>query len=259
MCYHGWACNLLIEQVLRRRQRLRRSGRPFSALPMSTPPPLRLLVLVAALLPLPPDSGIAAQAAAGRSAQDIARALQQHYEGVRDFSADFVHTYEGGVLRQTTSERGTVVVKKPGRMRWTYTAPEEKVFVSDGQKIYSYMPADKQVIVSELPSTDEASTPILFLAGKGDLIRDFTVSHAEIPDAPPNSYALRLVPKQPQPEYEWLAIVVDRDTFRIHSLITGDQQGGTSRIAFSNFKENVGIPDRAFQFRIPRGVDVITG
>ena len=61
-------------------------------------------------------------------------------------------------------------------MRWEYTAPEEKLFVSDGVKIYSYLPQDKQVIVSSVPPDDQASTPALFLAGKGSLTRDFTAS-----------------------------------------------------------------------------------
>ena len=59
----------------------------------------------------------------------LARALQDRYQGIRDFSANFVHTYRGGVLRTQTTERGTVVVKKPGQMRWVYTAPERKEFV----------------------------------------------------------------------------------------------------------------------------------
>ena len=58
--------------------------------------------------------------------ETLARALQQRYQGIRDFSADFVHTYRGGVLRTQTTERGAVLVKKPGLMRWVYTAPERK-------------------------------------------------------------------------------------------------------------------------------------
>ena len=72
--------------------------------------------------------------------------MQQKYDRVKDFTADFTHTYEGGVLKKKSTERGTVQIKKPGRMRWEYTAPEKKTFVSDGRKIYSYIPADKQVI-----------------------------------------------------------------------------------------------------------------
>ena len=71
--------------------------------------------------------------------------MQRKYDKVTDFSADFVHSYRGGVLKQQATERGTLLVKKPGKMRWEYTAPEKKLFVSDGHKIYSYIPQDKQV------------------------------------------------------------------------------------------------------------------
>ena len=81
------------------------------------------------------------------TADTVARDLQRKYDRVTDFSADFVHSYRGGVLKQQATERGTLLVKKPGKMRWEYTAPEKKLFVSDGHKIYSYIPQDRQVIV----------------------------------------------------------------------------------------------------------------
>ena len=71
--------------------------------------------------------------------------MQQKYDRVKDFTADFTHVYEGGVLKKKSTESGTVQIKKPGRMRWEYTTPDKKTFVSDGRKIYSYIPADKQV------------------------------------------------------------------------------------------------------------------
>ena len=89
----------------------------------------------------------------------LAKSLQQRYQGIKDFSADFVHNYRGGVLKTQTQERGKVTVKKPSRMQWTYTAPEKKEFVSDGVKIYPYIPQDKQVIVSSVPADDQATTP----------------------------------------------------------------------------------------------------
>src|SRR6267154_2320107 len=85
--------------------------------------------------------------AADPTAPELADALQRKYDTVKDFSADFVHTYQGGVLKKQLTERGTVLIKKPGKMRWDYTAPEKKLFVSDGSKLYFYIPADKQVIV----------------------------------------------------------------------------------------------------------------
>jgi outer membrane lipoprotein carrier protein len=199
---------------------------------------------------------VSATAAQNRPAADaVARALQQRYQGVRDFSANFVHTYRGGVLRTQTAERGTVIIKKPGLMRWVYTSPEKKEFVSDGRKMYSYLPADKQVIVADVP--DQASTPALFLAGKGDIARDFTAAYVEA-TAVPGTTALKLTPRRSEPDYEYLIVAVDPQTLQIRALTTRDQQGGDSTLTFSSMKENQGLSDKQFAFRIPRGVDVIT-
>jgi outer membrane lipoprotein carrier protein len=196
---------------------------------------------------------------ADSTAPELAAALQKKYDGIKDFAADFTHTYEGGVLRKRITESGRLVVKKPGKMRWDYTAPEPKQFVSDGVKMYSYLPQDKQVIVSSVPPEDEAGTPTLFLAGKGSLTHDFTPSLVDAPaGAPAGSRALKLVPKAKQREYEWLVLVVDPASLSIRGLMTTDAQGGKSSFSFTNLKENVGLTDKEFAFKVPRGVDVIT-
>jgi outer membrane lipoprotein carrier protein len=189
----------------------------------------------------------------------LARALQNKYDTVRDFSADFVHTYEGGVLRKTIRESGKLVVRKPGQMRWTYTKPEEKTFVSDGRKLYSYIPADRQVYVTSVPPEDQASTPALFLAGKGNLLRDFTVGAATPRGhAGSDTVALKLVPRTKERDYDSLVLVADRKTLQLRALIAEDRQGGRSAFTFSNLRENIGVSDREFEFKIPRGADVIT-
>jgi outer membrane lipoprotein carrier protein len=214
---------------------------------------LRRILRLSLLLSLTP----VVLGAQGRPAPEaLAQSLQQRYQGIRDFSADFVHSYRGGVLRTQTQERGTVLVKKPGRMRWVYTAPEKKEFVADGQKVYSYIPQDKQVIVTDVPPANQATTPALFLAGKGDIGRDFRAAYAE--NAPPGTVALRLTPQKTEPEYEYLVVALDPATLQIRALTTRDRQGGESTLTFTNLKENQGIPDKEFAFRIPRGVDVIT-
>ena len=198
-------------------------------------------------------------APADLDAPQLAQALQKKYDGIRDFSADFVHVYEGGVLRKRITERGRLLVKKPGKMRWEYTSPEQKLFVSDGMKMYSYIPQDKQVIVASVPPEDQATTPTLFLAGKGNLTRDFTPSIVELPaGAPAGAKALKLVPKKPQRDYDELVLVVDPGTLEIRGLVTVDAQGGKSSFSFANLKENVGLSDKEFAFKVPRGVDVVT-
>jgi len=197
---------------------------------------------------------------AADAATDLAQAIQKKYDTIRDFSADFVHAYEGGVLRKQVTERGRLFVKKPGKMRWEYTSPEEKLFVSDGMKMYSYLPQDKQVIVSNIPHEDEASTPTLFLAGKGNLSRDFTPSIVDLPKGmPAGSRTLKLTPKSRQRDYDWLVLVVDPATLGLRGLVTADAQGGISTFSFANLKENSGLADKEFTFKIPRGVDVVSG
>lgn len=191
------------------------------------------------------------------TADELARKVQARYDTVNDFEGQFVQTYEGGVLKTKTTERGTVQIKRPGRMRWVYTAPERKEFVSDGTKVYAYFPLDRQVIVSPAP-TGADTTPALFLTGRANLVRDFEASLMEVPGAPAGLLGLKLVAKREDPDFEWLGLGVDPTTFQIRYLVAADRQGGRSTFTFSKLQENRRPADTVFQFRIPKGVDVVT-
>ena len=187
----------------------------------------------------------------------VAARVQQRYDTIKDFEGTFTQSYEGGVLKVKTTESGTVAIKRPGRMRWVYTKPERKEFVADGSRMFSYMPADKQVIVAPMP-TESQTTPALFLAGRGNLVRDFTATYTDLPAVTAGLIALKLIPKRPDPDLEWLVLGVDPATLQIRHLVAADGQGGRSTFTFSNLKENRNLPDKLFAFQIPRGVEVIT-
>jgi outer membrane lipoprotein carrier protein len=207
-------------------------------------------------------SSVALALAASPAAQandpvSLAAKVQQRYNGIKDFQGDFVQSYEGGVLRTKTTERGTLAIKRPGRIRFTYTKPERKEFVSDGVRLYTHLVADKQVIVSPAPSVDDGDVPAMFLAGQSDLARDYTPSFTPLPGAATGLLTLTLVPKNRDSEFESLGIGVDPKTLQIQFLTAVDKQGGRSSFALSNLKENRGLSDKDFEFRIPRGVDVV--
>ena len=193
----------------------------------------------------------------GQDPAALAARIQARYATIKDFQGDFVQSYEGGVLRTKTSESGTLAVKQPGLFRFVYAKPERKEFVSDGTQIYTYLVADKQVIVSPAPGPGEATTPALFLAGRANIARDFTPAATTLASAPPGLIALKLEPRKPDPDYQWFAVGVDPATLQIRHLVAMDRQGGRSAFTFSNLKENQGISDNTFRFRIPRGVDVV--
>jgi outer membrane lipoprotein carrier protein len=184
----------------------------------------------------------------------LAKALQTRYQSIRDFSADFVQSYRGGVLKTQIRESGTVAVKKPGKMRWTYSKPERKELVSDGQKIYWYVPDDKRVEVRDVAS--QATTPDLFLSGRGNIDRDFTPSYADA--TVPGTVALKLVPRKTESEFQFLVVSLDPETLQFRALTTRDHQGGESTFTFTNMRENRGLTDRDFVFRVPGGVTVVT-
>jgi outer membrane lipoprotein carrier protein len=202
----------------------------------------------------------ASLAAAGQTAPtaaDVAKQVQAHYNGVRDFVADFTQSYKSPIGRQTTQDRGRVRIKKPGRMWWDYKAQKVQV-VADGSQIYTYLPDDRKLYVAPLPKTDEASSAMMFLAGRGDLLRDFTPSLGA--DQAAGSWRLDLAPKTAQADFKTLALIVNRTTMTLEGLVTTDDAQGVTTYAFTNLKENTGLADGEFVFninKIPKDVEVI--
>ncbi len=185
----------------------------------------------------------------------LAQLIQAHYSGVNAFTATFTHTFRGGLLPQTTVERGRVKIQKPGRMRWTYDSPNQKEFVADGRVLYSYVKADRTCYVTDLPAGDSVSTAVLFLAGKGDLVRDFRAGAS--PAAPQGEWRVQLTPKTPQTEFTQLTLGVDARSLALITMESVDADGGVSTFRFENLRENVSLKERDFAFTPPKGVDVI--
>jgi outer membrane lipoprotein-sorting protein len=51
-------------------------------------------------------------------------------------------------------------------------------------------------------------------------------------------------------------LIVDSKTLGLRGLVVTEDNGGVRRYTFSNLKENQAIPDSAFVFKIPKGVEV---
>jgi outer membrane lipoprotein-sorting protein len=110
------------------------------------------------------------------------------------------------------------------------------------------------VHVAPLPKGQQASSALLLLTGRGDLTRDF-VPLGQV-EGSGTEWRLALKPKVRQTDFETLTLIVDNKTLGLRGLIVSEDQGGVRRFAFSNLKENQGISDSAFVFKIPKGVEV---
>ena len=205
-------------------------------------------VLVVALVVLSLLS--ATPAAQMPSANDLARQIQVHYDTVRDFQAEFIQRHRGPFLPQTVVERGRLIVKKPGRLRMTYTRPK-KEFVSNGTTFYAHFIEDKYGTETPLPKAGDASLALLFLAGRGSLVTDFAAS---LPTSQPDGkWQVILKPKAPQADFDTLTLTVERGSLKLVTLVTDDADSGTSTFEFSNLRENTGVADATFAFSFPKG------
>lgn len=183
-------------------------------------------------------------------------ALQRRYAAVDSIRADFRQTYRAPGIDQI--ESGTLYMKKPGLMRWEYRDPEIKLFVADGRDTYLYTPEDRQVLVQRFTAADLHSTPLEFLLGQGDILRSFDAFWE--PDAgskAAGSILLRLVPRVTEADYAYVVIDCDGSSYDINRIVIHERNGNTSEFALSNLKTNVKVDNKQFQFKIPKGVEVV--
>jgi outer membrane lipoprotein carrier protein len=198
-------------------------------------------------------------APAAEDLQSLVDKVESHYESVADFEADFIQRYERRLLQRTIEESGKVAVKKPGRMRWEYRLPEEKLFVTDGSKSYFYLPLENQVMVSDAPEGAmgmEEGSPFELLTGK----RRITESFAFFPsDSKPaeGGVMLRLEPLKLREEFENVELEIRESDGRVLRVVLNDAQKNRTEYVFRNVRENVGVPEERFRFAIPSGVEVV--
>jgi len=182
--------------------------------------------------------------------------LQERYAAVRTVSAGFRQLYRAPGIEQV--ESGILVMRKPGLMRWEYRDPERKLFVADGRKTFLYTPEDRQVQVSSLSADEVRSTPLQFLLGQGDILKSFTATpETEFRASAEDSALVRLTPRSREPDYAFLVLECDRRTYDLRRIIIREITGNTSEFVLSNLATNVKVDRKEFEFKIPKGVEVI--
>jgi outer membrane lipoprotein carrier protein len=198
----------------------------------------------------------AIQAGALPNVHVVAEAVDQHYNHLRSLEADFTEIYQGGGLQRV--ESGILRLKKPGKMRWDYRSPQEKLFVSNGAEAWLYLPQEKQARRSSLKKLEDLRSPLAFLLGKTKLEKELqNLSFA--PDVQvwqPGSSMLRGVPRGMEDRIEQILIEVSPDYRILRILIHGTDESITE-YRFSGQKENVELADRQFRFTPPPGSETV--
>ncbi len=209
-----------------------------------------ILILVTLLCPL-----------AGQAAPDvhaIAQAVDDHYNHLRTLQAEFSETYRGAGVER--SESGSLWLKKPGKMRWEYRVPQEKLFVSDGKNAWLYIPADRQVRQTDVRKLDDLRSPLAFLLGKTRLEKELD-GLSLAPDLAPESagnVVVRGVPKAMADQVREVVLEVTPD-HRIARIQFEEADESVTEYRFSTEQENGQVADLRFRFTPPPGVEVVSG
>ena len=208
--------------------------------------------LLTTLFALAAASELRAQGAP--SAAAVAAKVDRHYNALHSLEVHFVQTYTG--MGMNRKEAGVLLLKKPGKMRWTYTDPDGKLFVLDGKDGYFYSPGETEAQKVDEKKLDDLRSPLRFLLGHTELEKELTGLTAS-PDGNGN-LVLSGVPKGLEQRVSALKITAGPDG-TIRSMTIEETDGVTNRFEFSGEAEDVPAPNAAFVFVPPAGVHVVVG
>lgn len=193
----------------------------------------------------------------------IAAAVDEHYNHLRSLRTEFTEVYRGSGMERTESgtlwlEKGGM--KKPGKMRWEYRSPREKLFVSDGKDAWFYVPEDRQARRTSARKLDDIRSPLAFLLGKSKLEKELQgLSLApDVAPAVPGDVVLRGVPQGLSDRVSVILLEVTPE-HRIVRIVINEVDGSVTEYRFSEQKEDEAISQGLFQFRPPPGTEKIEG
>lgn len=193
-----------------------------------------------------------------KNVHSIAVAVDDRYNHLRSLQAEFTEIYRGNGMDR--SESGTLWLKKPRKMRWEYRSPSEKLFLTDGQDAWFYVPGESQVRKERFKKLEDLRSPLGFLLGKTKLEKELQgLSIApDVHPLVPADIVLRGVPKGMGDRVSQVRLEITPDS-HISRIEIEEVDGAVTEYRFSQQKENVPISDARFQFSPPAGVETIEG
>ena len=186
------------------------------------------------------------------TAHELAQRVDHHYDSLRSLKAEFTESYAGLGVRRV--ESGTLLLRKPGRMRWNYSTPAGKVFLLDGKYAWFYARGDAQVQRIPAKELDDLRSPLRFLLGHTDLEKE--MDSLTLAPAGNGLFTLSGQPKGQEQRVARLTLTVTGEG-AITGIEVEETDGALTKFTFTDEHANAPIPADAFQFTAPMGVPVV--
>jgi len=193
----------------------------------------------------------------GPAADEIAKRVQTFYDTTKTFKASFTQTYTIKVQNVKKTSSGKVVFEKPGKMSWTYDAPNGNRVVSDGKTIKVYEKENEQMF--EVPvKNSQYPAALAFLMGTGNLTKDFSFRLLDAAQMKfEGGYVLEGTPKEATPAYQKVLLYVDSQTNQVRRALILDAQGNKNRFDFVTVVVNQAVEKKEFEFTPPPGTKTV--
>lgn len=188
------------------------------------------------------------------TAQTFAQRVDEHYNALHTLSVNFTQKYDGMGMHRV--ESGTLLLKKPGKMRWTYSQPAGKLFVLDGKDAYFYSPGDTEIPRVSAKKLDDLRSPLRFLLGHTQLAKELT--GLQISPAENGDYTLSGIPKNMEQRIASFSITATADGV-IRFMRIEETDGAINTFTFSDEKPNAPATEADFVFHAPAGTHIIEG
>jgi outer membrane lipoprotein carrier protein len=199
--------------------------------------------------------------AAGQSTEkavsDRVRALEARYRGAETFRAAFLERRSEG-RGSVQLESGTLLIRRPGLMRWDYESPEAKLFLVDGKHAWFYVPADRTVTKAAIRQSDDARIPLLLLTGKttvGRVCRRIELADVHVEGA--GNTALRCLPTKGEEEQYREALFELDSGNRLVRLLVREAGDVETEFHFGQWEENIPLDPSLFRFVPPKGTTIV--
>ncbi|HLK48211.1 MAG TPA: outer membrane lipoprotein carrier protein LolA [Bryobacteraceae bacterium] len=186
--------------------------------------------------------------AADAQLEHLLKNVETRYNKAKTLQVLFTEHYTPPRSASRT-ESGTLLLRKPGRMRWDYTQPQGKLFVGDGKYLWLYTPADNRVEKMKVQESEDMRAPLAFLLGKLNFDKEFRNLQAK-----PEGAATRITaePKTENLPYSQVEFVVASDYSIREVKVTGFDHSLLDFV-FSEEKVDPSLEAKLFQFQMPPG------
>jgi len=190
----------------------------------------------------------------GESTQQIQADFQwlhRYLDAMGDLRAEFSQEVVGPEQEIVESASGSVVLSKPGRFRWDYREPYERVIVADGEHVWFYEADLEQVTIRRM-ATGLGDTPAALLTGDAQALEHFELLNSWTADG---LRWLQLAPISPEADFTSVDLGFVADELQQIEFV--DRLGQRTRLTLSGINRSPQLTDSEFHFEIPAGVDVI--